>query len=79
MILALLFFWIKGYFQNIIKIEYYIDTDPGNRLATDVPIKVGTPIKSLAISIPMTNISDGFHQFFARAKDVKNYRNKLLF
>ncbi len=56
--------------QNIVKIEYYIDTDPGYGLATDVPVSAGTPINNLAVNVPMTSVSDGFHQFFARAKDV---------
>ena len=30
--------------QNGVKIEYYLDTDPGFGLATDVPVLAGTPI-----------------------------------
>lgn len=59
-----------GAVPNIVKVEYYIDTDPGYGLATDVPVSAGTPINNLNISLPMTSISDGFHQFFARTKDV---------
>ncbi|TAH16591.1 MAG: hypothetical protein EAZ14_00450 [Runella slithyformis] len=56
--------------QNIVKIEYYIDTDPGFGVATDVPITAATPINNLNVSVPMTGLTDGFHQFFARAKDA---------
>jgi hypothetical protein len=56
--------------QNITKIEYYIDTDPGFGVATDVPITAATPINNLNVTVPMTGLTDGFHQFFARAKDV---------
>ncbi len=72
-ILTLLLFslWSSGGFaQNITKIEYYIDTDPGYGVATDVPISAATPINNLNVSVPMTSITDGFHQFFARAKDA---------
>jgi hypothetical protein len=55
---------------NIVKVEYYLDTDPGFGVATDVPISAGTPINNLNINLPMTGIADGFHQFFARAKDA---------
>ena len=55
---------------NIVKIEYYLDTDPGFGVATDVPITAGNPINNLNITLPMTSISDGFHQFFTRAKDA---------
>lgn len=56
--------------QNITKIEYYIDTDPGFGVATDVPVTATTPINNLNVTVPMTGLTDGFHQFFARAKDV---------
>ncbi len=59
-----------GVVPNIVKVEYYIDTDPGYGLATDVPVSAGTPINNLSINLPMTSIADGFHQFFARAKDA---------
>ena len=57
---------------NISKVEYYIDTDPGYGLATDVPISAGTPINNLSINVPMTSISDGFHRVFVRTKDANN-------
>ena len=57
---------------NISKVEYYIDTDPGYGLATDVPISAGTPINNLSINVPMTSVSDGFHRVFVRTKDVNN-------
>src|SRR6218665_3514482 len=56
--------------QNIIKVEYYIDTDPGYGLATDVPVSAGTPINNLDIVVPMATITDGFHRFFLRTKDA---------
>lgn len=55
---------------NITKVEYYIDTDPGYGVATDVPISAGTPINNLNINLSMTGLTDGFHLFFARAKDA---------
>jgi hypothetical protein len=69
-ILVILLFFGTIQAQNITKIEYYIDTDPGYGLGTEVPITAGTPINNLDITVPMAIISDGFHQFFARAKDV---------
>lgn len=55
---------------TITKLEYYVDTDPGYGLATDVPITAGTPINNISVNLPMTSLSDGFHQFYARARDV---------
>lgn len=72
--IVLLFFCLSifriGSAQNISKIEYYIDTDPGFGVAIDVPITATTPINSLNVTVPTTGLTDGFHQFFARAKDV---------
>ena len=56
--------------QNITKVEYYIDTDPGYGLATDVPITTGTPINDFTFSVPMTSVADGFHRVFVRTKDI---------
>lgn len=58
---------------NIVKIEYYLDTDPGFGVATDVTITAGNSINNLNINLPMTGLTDGFHQFFARAKDTNGF------
>lgn len=60
----------KSIAQNITKLEYYIDNDPGYGLATDVPITAGTPINSFTFNVPMTSVTDGFHRVFVRAKDL---------
>jgi hypothetical protein len=60
--------WARA--QNITRIEYYLDTDPGYGLATNVPLSVGTPINDFDISVPMTNVTDGFHKVYVRAKDA---------
>lgn len=56
---------------NITKLEYYIDTDPGYGLATDVSI---TPSADLDITFnPNTSsITNGIHTLFLRGKDANN-------
>jgi hypothetical protein len=53
---------------NIVKVEYYIDNDPGFGNATEVVI---TPAQELSLSfeIDLTNLSPGFHQLYVRSKD----------
>jgi hypothetical protein len=73
----LLFCLIIGYTfsthgQNIVKIEYYLDNDPGVGAAVDVPITAATSITNHTFEVPMTNVSDGFHRLHIRTKDENN-------
>jgi hypothetical protein len=70
-ILTLLFCYTQGYSQNINKIEYFIDTDPGYGSGTNVPVTAATPITT-NFNIPLTSISDGFHFLTIRARDVSS-------
>jgi hypothetical protein len=55
--------------QNIVKLEYFIDSDPGFNQGIDIPISVGTNITQ-GLTIPLlANLPLGFHKFFIRAKD----------
>ena len=55
---------------GLVKIEYYIDTDPGYNKSTDISIIPGTNLSNLTQSINPTAISTGVHIFGIRAKDV---------
>jgi hypothetical protein len=69
----LLFFFcgLRGYSQNINKIEYFIDADPGYGSGTNVAVTTATPITA-NFNIPLTSISDGFHFLTIRARDVSS-------
>jgi hypothetical protein len=54
--------------SNIIRIEYFIDTDPGNGLATSVPVTPGTSLPNLVFPLNMTSLTPGFHQLFIRVQ-----------
>ncbi len=56
--------------QNINKMEYYYDSDPGFGNGTTVPVTAGQDIANLAIPIDISSISDGFHNLYIRARDV---------
>ena len=71
-ILTLLFCYWQGFAQNINKIEYFIDADPGYGSGTNVPITIGTPVTAnFTVSLPNT-VTDGFHFLNVRARDVSN-------
>ncbi len=58
--------------QNIVKAEYWINSDPGMGLATDIPgITPALNVANLVFSVPAT-ISPGVHTLGLRSKDSNN-------
>ena len=55
---------------NIIQVEYFIDNDPGNGLATNAPIVPGTNLSNLVFPIDIGAIAPGFHNLYVRSKDA---------
>jgi gliding motility-associated-like protein len=53
---------------NITQIEYFIDTDPGIGLATQVSFTAASAVTSLAIDISTVPLSPGFHKLYVRSK-----------
>ena len=63
---------LHGFSQNINKIEYFIDTDPGFGAGLDVPITAATPVTAnFSVSLPNT-VADGFHFLNVRARDIND-------
>ena len=56
--------------QNINRVEYFIDTDPGFGLATSISFTASANINIPNSSIAVTSLSNGFHTFYVRARDV---------
>ncbi|HRP89524.1 MAG TPA: T9SS type A sorting domain-containing protein [Edaphocola sp.] len=54
---------------NINKAEYFIDTDPGFGMATDIPVTVGQDI-NFSFNHAITGLSSGLHRLFVRTKDA---------
>ena len=60
----------KGWTQNITKVEYFFDTDPGYDAGTQVPVVPPSPdISNFNINVSLTGLSDGFHRLYVRAED----------
>lgn len=53
---------------NIAQIEYFIDTDPGIGLATQVSFTAAPTITNLAIDISAVPLTTGFHKLYVRSK-----------
>jgi hypothetical protein len=55
--------------QDITRLEYFIDTDPGYGNATNIPI-TPDPLVSTNFTLATTGISYGLHYLFVRAEDA---------
>lgn len=78
-LLFLLFFWtLPLTAQNLTRIEYFIDADPGYGLGTEVPFTATATLdESFSINLP-GNISDGFHYITVRVKNANNQWSAVL-
>lgn len=56
--------------SNITQIEYFIDTDPGVGLATQVSFAAAPTISNLAIDISAVPLTPGFHKLYVRSKST---------
>jgi photosystem II stability/assembly factor-like uncharacterized protein len=61
---------IHSYGQNINKIEFFIDTDPGIGLATNVPISpvLQKQVSNLTFNVPVGSLTPGIHKLYIRAR-----------
>ena len=55
--------------QNITKYEYFIDTDPGVGLGTQVNITPNTVVTDLNISVSTVSVAPGFHTVYFRSQN----------
>ena len=61
---------VAGPVPNIVRVEYYIDTDPGRGLATNVPVIAATDISGIAVTVPVSSLSQGVHIMGVRSQDA---------
>lgn len=63
-------FLISAQAQNIVKAEYFLNTDPGFGLATNIPVTPAANIANLNFNVPIGTLPQGFHTLFTRVKDA---------
>ena len=74
--LTLLFFagaYTNAVAQNVERIEYFVDTDPGFGSASDVPLQQVQQDVTANFQFDITNLSPGFHNLYIRSL-VKTYQ-----
>ncbi|MBC7423594.1 MAG: hypothetical protein H7334_09105 [Ferruginibacter sp.] len=52
------------------RIEYYIDTDPGYGVATNVPFAAGTSVANQVINLNPASLTTGIHKLGIRSRDA---------
>ena len=55
---------------NIVKGEYFIDTDPGFGNGTNIPVTPGTNLTNVTFDFSLNALEKGFHDLFVRFKDA---------
>ena len=56
------------YAQNIERVEYYIDTDPGYGMATPVTFNSGSDF-DVNFTVDLSEVTTGFHVLYVRVMD----------
>jgi hypothetical protein len=67
---------------NITRLEYYLDIDPGVGKATSLAITPGANLSNLIIPINPTNLGEGVHRLYTRARNATgqwSLTNSILF
>lgn len=57
--------------SNIVKAEYYYDTDPGFGAGTDIPLTAATDVSGLAFNANVASLHNGVHTLYVRTKDAQ--------
>lgn len=64
--------------EQLTKVEYFIDADPGYGAGVDIPFTAGTTLDvNFSVSLP-SNIGVGFHYLTVRVKDANNQWSAVL-
>jgi gliding motility-associated-like protein len=69
LLIILLLASVFGYSQNITKFEYFIDTDPGVGLGTQVNVTPATSITDFNIPVSTSALTPGFHTLYIRSQN----------
>ena len=57
--------------SNIVKVEYFYDTDPGFGNGTDVPVTAALDINGFVFNANVTSLSTGLHSIYVRTRDAQ--------
>ncbi|MBE0638128.1 MAG: hypothetical protein IH598_06400, partial [Bacteroidales bacterium] len=68
LLLAVMLLPVKA--QQIVKAEYFFNSDPGNGMGTDIPIaSPSNQVENISFTAPVDLLEPGFNRLLVRAKD----------
>ena len=72
LIVLFVFFFLPVlvYAQNIVKVEYFIDTDPGFGNGVEVPVNTPADDLELDFNVDFSGVNTGHHLLYVRAQDA---------
>lgn len=56
---------------NVVKMEYFFDTDPGIGSGIDIPVTAASDINGLTVNLPISSLSNTLHTLYIRTKDAQ--------
>ncbi|NCC74107.1 MAG: hypothetical protein EOM06_11990, partial [Sphingobacteriia bacterium] len=69
LLLVAVLFPVKA--QQIVKAEYFFNSDPGNGMGTNIPIaSPSNQVENVSFTAPVDILEPGFNRLFVRAKDA---------
>jgi hypothetical protein len=57
--------------QNIVRAEYFIDTDPGFGNGINIPLTPGVDLSSINLTVNTTGLANGTHRLFIRSLNAE--------
>ncbi len=55
---------------NLLKVEYFIDTDPGYGRGTAIPLTAATDVQDIPVTVSTTGLTNGEHHLFVRTLSI---------
>jgi len=56
---------------NVVKMEYFFNSDPGWGNGVDIPVTAATDIGNMVVNLSLTSLTTGLHTFYIRSKDAQ--------
>lgn len=57
---------------DLVRLEHFVDTDPGFGNATNIPFTAGTSVENQVFILDLSALTEGSHKLYVRAKDGDN-------
>jgi hypothetical protein len=70
--ISLIMSYLGLFAQNINRVEWFIDEDPGFGEGKEVTLTPSASLANLSFNVPLGEVSNGFHTLYVRGRDANN-------